>query len=254
MHARSHTPPCPHFAWSRDFNEDLYQLNSESDSVDCALMTDSEMLQKYSSINFDVTAACAAGAIPQPTWSPTQNDLTARFTSNPKKHESLDFLMLQDSKPAAAAAANATRHLFKKDVPWSGTFCKSSTLGTIGDTETADVHSLTDHLPVTAKFSLPSGDASTITAAATAWKEFQTEWSETDMQKSSCGSLETTRCLKDSNCCGSPYSLDGINYVCNTKLTKLERHCEASSAHTGRHPPSLARLLAGLACVAASLW
>ena len=203
-----------------DFNEDAYGLTSTANGRRCERISVGAAT-KLASVSLDVHAACASGAIGVPTWSPSTNDLSARFTEG-NKHEVLDYIVMHSSsseaKPPAAPNSVAT---LKANAKWSGTFCDSSSLGTLGGTRRGEASALTDHNSVTATFRLPDAPADRATAlfwTTNAFNMMLRPWvTSKGAQEASCGQTGAL-CASDSNCCEARVSWSGV-----------EQHCDRTS-------------------------
>jgi len=199
-----------------DFNEDMYGLTSkQSTGNQCTSVAD-RSTNKLASVNLDLHAACAAGAIGAPTWDPTKNDLTAIFSSS-GIHEALDYLILHSSSaPASAAPAPNNVATLKTDAAWAGTFCESAMQGTLGGTFKRSVNALTDHERITATFALPASPADKEAATSTAKVAFASmvdSWT-TEVQAAACGQ-SGSQCAFDSNCCNEQYSWTSVEQRCD---------------------------------------
>ena len=210
-----------------DFNEDMYgRANQQPTGIQCTAITN-VAAKNLASVNLDLHAACATGAVGTPTWDPTENDLTAIFSSS-GKHQALDYLVLHSSSSQVAppAAPNSVATL-KADVKWSGTFCDSAVLGTLGNTFSSSVHALTDHQRVTATFALPASPADravATSAAKTAFASMVAAWT-TEVQPAACGQSGSL-CAFDSNCCTERYSWTNKEQHCDDQAS-LRRTCAA---------------------------
>jgi len=173
------------------------------------------VLAKFASLGFDLPSVCASGVIGTPTWNPTENDLAGRFSSS-GTHEILDYLILHSSSEEAATSPSNDVRTLKSDNPWTGTFCSSSTLGTLGDTDVGRANALTDHSVVIAKFSLPNGDSALPEAATAVFDAVVAKWSTSSgAQEAACGQTGAV-CGFDTNCCEAEHSWTGV-----------EQHCDA---------------------------
>jgi hypothetical protein len=197
-----------------DFNEDAYGLSSASTGPRCDLISE-DAATKLGALSLDVRAACASGAVGQPTWSPSTNDLAEKFSEG-SKHEVLDYIVLHSSSPFSPppAAANVVATL-KIDATWSGSFCESSILGTLGATYDATAKALTDHNTVTAAVEVPDG-ADKIAEAAAAFDDMLLSWrSSQGAQEAACGQRGSI-CGVDTNCCEAPFSWTGVEQHCDS--------------------------------------
>jgi len=206
-----------------DFNEDAYHRQHTNASVDCSLINFPLVIDKFASMGLDIVAACLSGAIGQPTWDQTNNELAGAFTGH-DIHQVLDYLFVQSSSEAArihaASAKNEVRTL-RTAVPWNGTFCESDVLGTIGRTYTDSFHALTDHNAVVASFDLPPATTTDASLAAAAFAEAVLEWrTNAGAQQAACGQ-EGTQCAIDANCCDGEHSYYGRELSCK------RRECQA---------------------------
>lgn len=199
-----------------DFNEDAYGLASSSSGRRCDLISEAAAT-KLAAVSLDVRAACASGAVGTPTWSPSSNDLAGRFNGVGGKHEVLDYILLHSSSsgPATPAAPNSVETL-KVDRKWSGTFCGSSVLGTLGETYSGEASALTDHNTVTATIQLPdvpmNGKA---TGAAAAFESMLRSWrSDAGAQEAACGQSGAL-CAFDTNCCEAHFSWSHVEQHCS---------------------------------------
>lgn len=200
-----------------DFNEDMYGLNLKTSGVDCGALTgDRRVRDKLRSVGLDLAAACGT-TVGTPTWDPTLNDLAARFSSS-GTHEVLDYLVLKawSSSAAPQTPVNAVSVLRTAE-RWSGTFCESSTLGTLGKSGPGTASALTDHNAVAATFHLPEGgSASSAAAAAAAFDAAAAKWrSRAGAEEAACGQSGTL-CGVDANCCSAASSWSGVEQHCDS--------------------------------------
>jgi len=191
-----------------DFNEDAYHLESKDSGVDCSLITDDSVKQKFESLNMDVLQACENGVIGEPTWDPTNNDLADRFSDSPT-HEVLDYLIQFASSTTSENPVNDVSVL-KTKTPWNGQFCKDD-YETYQDTAFA----LSDHNIVTASFTIPDTiPGSTFAKAKQAAIPSIKNWNQVEVDNAACGQIDAV-CWTDANCCTVDYSWTGQGGQCD---------------------------------------
>lgn len=201
-----------------DFNEDSYTYQNEGANSACDKITSNITRVMFSNLNFDIKGACDAGKIGIPTWNPTDNGLTARF-SDKNYHKLIDYLFQYSSSITTEGdIAINTVSQFKKIEGWEGQFCYNSFLGGApGNIYTDTEYALTDHAVVTADFNLPPASGAPLDIKDKAINAFTSAimvFNNDVVNNASCGQ-EGTLCWEDVDCCKSPNSWSSMQQHCD---------------------------------------